>query len=55
MAPPVNRPVAAQFQQNIGRALQQHDKLPLRSELHRRYSDLYVDANQLQLLETPDW
>src|ERR1700709_1471262 len=55
MAPPVNRPVAAQFQENIGRALQQHDKLPLRSELHRRYSDLYVDANQLQLLETPDW
>jgi hypothetical protein len=55
MAPPVNRPLAFQFQHNIGRALQQHDKLPLRSELHRRYSALYVDADQLQLLETPDW
>ncbi len=52
---PVNRPVASLFQHSIGRALRAHDKLPLRSELHQRYSALYVDADQLQLLDTADW
>jgi hypothetical protein len=39
----------------VGRALREHQTLPLRAENHKAFSALFVDENQLPLLETADW
>lgn len=36
-------------------ALREHQTLPLRSESHKSFAALFVDADQLHLLDTPDW
>ena len=51
----LNRPLGSMFQPNIDNALRLHAKLALRSERHGHYSDLFVDVDQLQALDTPDW
>ena len=39
----------------VERAIREHHKLPLRSEAQHSYEDFFVDANQLESLDTPDW
>jgi hypothetical protein len=36
-------------------ALRRHQSLSLRGEKHRAFAALFVDAHQLDLLDTPDW
>jgi hypothetical protein len=36
-------------------AIGRHQKLPVRSEYHEHYLDLFVDHNQVVRLDTPDW
>lgn len=45
----------ALYREVVERAIRGHHKLPLRSEAQRHYEDLFVDANQLESLDTPDW
>ncbi|HEX3238730.1 MAG TPA: hypothetical protein VHR18_01180 [Solirubrobacterales bacterium] len=53
--PAINRPFGAKFSKSIDYALREHATLPLRSEKHGHYRDLYVDVDQLQELNTSDW
>jgi hypothetical protein len=53
--PTTNRPFGAKFSKSIDFALREHATLPLRSEKHGHYRDLYVDVDQLQELNTSDW
>ena len=39
----------------IEQALRQHLKLPLRSERHKNYLQLFVDNRQLEILDNLDW
>jgi len=40
---------------HVESALKNHHQLAFRSELHRNYSDLFVDHDQLAVLERPEW
>lgn len=40
---------------HVESALHKHASLPIRSEKHRHYRDLYVDVGQVELLKNPDW
>ena len=53
--PTVSRPFGTKYSGNIDRALREHATLPLRSEKHGHYRELYVDVDQLQELNTSDW
>jgi hypothetical protein len=39
----------------VEHALREHQTLPLRAESHKAFSALFVDEDQLHLLDTPDW
>ena len=43
------------FRDELEQALRAHNRLPLRSEKHQHYQDLFVDRQQLVMLESPDW
>ena len=50
---PAEKP--ALYRDAIEAALRAHTRLPLRSENHRTFRDLFVDIQQLPFLDTPDW
>src|SRR5688572_25476629 len=54
-APPMTRPKRSLAPQQLRVALQRHFSVPLRSELHGHYLDLFVDHRQLNSLSSPDW
>lgn len=43
------------YSAELAKALKRHGTLALRSETHRDYPQLFVDLNQLELLDTTDW
>jgi hypothetical protein len=43
------------YASELAHALKRHGTLALRSETHRDYRELFVDLNQIDLLDTPDW
>jgi hypothetical protein len=53
MTPSRKRRVPPLYRESLERALR--TPLPLRSEQHGNYLDLFVDTGHLQLLRNPDW
>ena len=50
--PPQRKP--SRFRDELEQALRAHNRLPLRSEKLQHYQDLFVDRQQLVMLESPD-